>query len=321
MKKFAKGYVEKIDNEAGTLAVAVASDGSVDRDDERIAPEGWDFTNFLKNPVLLWAHNYREEPLGKVISIAREGPRLLFQPQFAVGISEMAKRIFEYYKAGVLNAFSVGFIPREWKDEAGPSGEQVRTFTKTELLEISCVPVPANPNALVLARSKGIDIDQLKKDIEEMGGEIKDEPLQPLPAAKSPACRMDNETPEQCMSRKIPEMMAEGMSHDQAVAAAMKMCQIKCSDKTLKDEVLDAVDLKLDALRNEIKSDLEATVTQLKNFIAGANGAGTGGGASEKKVDPTSGVTPEQTQDVKRLLQLIDRALGQMLHNMKQGAR
>lgn len=45
---------------------------------------------------------------------------------------------------------------------------------------------------------------------------------------KSPACRMKNETEVDCVSRKVPELMSEGMSQAQAIAAAKSMCKNKC---------------------------------------------------------------------------------------------
>lgn len=159
MPKQLKAFVKSIEEKEGILNVAVATDDSVDRDGERIDPKGWDFSNYERNPVLLFAHDYSQEPIGKVLEIRVEGSQVLFKPQFAVDISERAKRIFELYKKGYLNAFSVGFIPREWKEVAEDDGKMVLEFTKAELLEISAVPVPANPEAVVLARSKGLDID------------------------------------------------------------------------------------------------------------------------------------------------------------------
>ena len=164
MKQYFKAYVEKVDEkEDGVISAAIATDGSIDRDGERIAPDGWDFTNFERNPVLLWAHDYRSEPIGKVLEIRQEGKRIIFKPQFAINISDKAKKIFEMYKTGFLNAFSVGFQPKEWHMDQSENGQTVRVFDKTELLEISAVPVPANPNAVVLARAAKADEDIIKQ--------------------------------------------------------------------------------------------------------------------------------------------------------------
>lgn len=164
MKQYLKALVQKINEDEGTLDVAIASDDSVDRDGERIEPDGIDLKNFKKNPVLLWAHDYHQEPIGKVVSIKKEGRKVIFKPKFAIDISEKARQIFEFYKQGYLNAFSIGFVPKEWEMER-KQDNNIRVFTKTELLEISAVPVPSNPEALVMARScKSID----QKTLEEV---------------------------------------------------------------------------------------------------------------------------------------------------------
>jgi HK97 family phage prohead protease len=157
-KQFFKGYVQKFEGEEdGILSVSIASDQGEDRDGEVIAAEGWDFSNFLKNPVLLWAHDYRSEPIGKVTRIWKDGSKTMFSAQFAVNISDRARTIYRLYKEGFLNAFSVGFQPKE---------REGNIFTKVELLEISAVPVPANPRALVMARGiKGIESVELEKEI------------------------------------------------------------------------------------------------------------------------------------------------------------
>lgn len=50
---------------------------------------------------------------------------------------------------------------------------------------------------------------------------------------KSPACRMSNESKDECVSRKIPEIMSENpdMDQDQAVAIANSMCEKPCKEK------------------------------------------------------------------------------------------
>lgn len=150
----AKGFVEKSDKEEdGVLDVSVASANVVDRDGEIINQDGWDLRNFKKNPQLLWAHNIREvkPPLGKVSKIWFEGEGrakvMKFKALFDME-DTFAADIFRKIKKGFLNAFSVGFMPLE-KDGI--------TYTKAELLEISVVPVPSNPAALVEIRSKGIE--------------------------------------------------------------------------------------------------------------------------------------------------------------------
>lgn len=169
-KKHFTGYVEKdsIDEKRGILSVAVATDFGVDRDGEIVDPSGLNFDNFLKNPVLLYAHDYRSDPIGKVLEIKRDGSRVLFTPQFALDINPKANMYFQMFKEGILNAFSIGFIAKEYEDRQNGDGSRTRVFTQSELLEISAVPVPSNPRALALVRGiKSAD----GKGVEEVLGE------------------------------------------------------------------------------------------------------------------------------------------------------
>jgi phage head maturation protease len=52
-------------------------------------------------------------------------------------------------RSGVVSAVSVGFLPIQ----ATPLPKGGSRFTKWELLEVSFVSVPCNPNAIVTARS------------------------------------------------------------------------------------------------------------------------------------------------------------------------
>lgn len=152
-----KAYVEKkSDTEDGVLEVAIGSSAIVDRTNEIISQDGWELANFKKNPVFLWAHNFREDkpPIGKVVKLWFEGEKakkkLMFAAKFDLA-DDFARMIYQKYVNGFLNAFSVGFMPLDWDPE-------IRTYTKSELFEISAVPVPANPEALVQLRQlKGIE--------------------------------------------------------------------------------------------------------------------------------------------------------------------
>lgn len=124
---------------------AVASTSTLDRQGESIDQNGWNLKNFKKNPVLLWAHNHDEPPIGTAKNIKVEGEgkkaRLTFEPVFHE-ITERAKAVKQLFAEGIMNSFSVGFIPVE---------AEGNTFTKAELLEISAVGVPANPEARTMA--------------------------------------------------------------------------------------------------------------------------------------------------------------------------
>lgn len=157
--------IKDIDEENRTFT-AVASDDSTDRHGESIKQDGWDLENFVKNPVVPWGHDYYMPPVAKAIEIGMVDGKLMFKPQFAsieelsedpTNPSDWAKfvdTIYRMYKGGYLRAFSVGFIPKEMDGD---------TFIKQELLEVSAVTVPSNPNALALAFKEGVIDDSERK--------------------------------------------------------------------------------------------------------------------------------------------------------------
>jgi HK97 family phage prohead protease len=139
----------------------VASDESVDRYGDIIRARGWDLSHFKNNPVLLFGHDSSAVPIGKVPDVRVEGTRLVADVEFRPeGDSAAADDVYSALQGGFLSAVSVGFLPTAepnaiWaaddpKHLSWPTGYE---FVGQELLELSVVPVPANPQALALARS------------------------------------------------------------------------------------------------------------------------------------------------------------------------
>jgi len=48
---------------------------------------------------------------------------------------------------------------------------------------------------------------------------------------KGPACREEGETQAECVERKVPELLEEGMESDQAVAVANELCETACTEE------------------------------------------------------------------------------------------
>ncbi len=128
---------------SGTFEV-IATTSGVDRDGESILIEGWDFENYKKNPIILFGHNYWDinAIVGAATDIKIEGQQVVISGVFAD--TEAGQHLRKLYDDGIVRTVSVGFIPKERKGNV---------ITKAELLELSFVPVPANPEALSLAKS------------------------------------------------------------------------------------------------------------------------------------------------------------------------
>jgi len=140
----------------------IFSDGSVDRHGDTVSPKGWSLDNFTKGGgPLLWAHQYDTPPLGKVTGVSTAGDALKGTVQFTPeGMSDFNDMIYKMVSGGFLSATSVGFSPTDYTFNEERGGID---FLAQELMEVSVVPVPANPNALIEARSAGIDLTELSE--------------------------------------------------------------------------------------------------------------------------------------------------------------
>lgn len=150
------------------------STGTVDRYQDTVNPKGWDLKAWKANPVVLFAHKSNEPPVATGSNIrVEEGKYLRATADFIEGdISPFAETIYQMVSRGYLKATSVGFIPKEYRrptEEEDPERYHNHglDFLSQELLEFSIVPVPANPQCLIQAKSVGIDIAPIHGFLEE----------------------------------------------------------------------------------------------------------------------------------------------------------
>ena len=153
-----------------------SSDETLDRYNERITVSGWKLDNYRKNPVVQNAHNYCSvsDTIGKsLLTEIRNAdtpthqdagsPYLFQRVLFAVEENPMAKVAYGLYKGGFLTAVSVGFIPLNWEN-GNQEDAYRRNYLQQELIEVSAVSIPANPNALALGLKSGaIETADLKE--------------------------------------------------------------------------------------------------------------------------------------------------------------
>ena len=144
--------------------VFVISTDEVDRHGDIVSAGGWRLDAFRRNPVVLWAHDYRFPVVGRVVELWSDtqavpaGPaervgRLLARVRFAA--TPFAQQVAGLYRGGYQRGVSVGFRPlryEERRDSRTGAFLGVR-YLEQELLEVSLVPVPSNREAL--SRSEG----------------------------------------------------------------------------------------------------------------------------------------------------------------------
>lgn len=115
--------------------------------------------NYLKNPVILLGHDM-DKPIGKMVSYNVENGGLRIKAE----VSQDTDGIIKQIKDWVVKGFSIWFYALAWSYETKQGvplsalseteidelsyDDVIRKITKIELLEISVVALPANPNAL-----------------------------------------------------------------------------------------------------------------------------------------------------------------------------
>jgi len=214
--------------ENGTFKV-VASDETVDRAGEVIKVSWRELNNFMKNPVIIANHTYKvENIIWKATDIYVENEKLVVEWVFAT--TELAQDVRKLYDGGFIKTVSVWFIPKE-RDQKNSN-----IITKAELLEVSFVPVPCNPNALSLW--KEIVEDLISKGLilkEEANEEPKEEWTPNEEAGTDATCEEWNEN----------ENNAEENSLDNEEEKTIKEIAEVNIEKDIYDQLKDAIREKL----------------------------------------------------------------------------
>jgi hypothetical protein len=163
-----------LDPDRRIVKVVVSSDRQ-DRDGDRINQKGMLYDAHIRNPVVLYAHDWggRYLPIGKMLDFSlqeRQDPSgelyhvtvetHQFNPPGAYELSDAAWKLVEF---GSLVATSIGFLPLR---SVVPQGDKERQemglgrwgvwYEEAEKLETSWVPIPSNRDAVREALGKGI---------------------------------------------------------------------------------------------------------------------------------------------------------------------
>lgn len=191
--------VKEVEGEDSSVREFIYSTANVDRDNDTINVNGWELANYNRMGVFLWAHDKSLPPIAKPLATWVQDDtlrgRVKFTPQdmphpYGVGFGHTVGRMFD---EGFMRAVSVGFKPMEFEANEEREGYMPIDFTRQELLEVSAVPVPSNPEALHVAAGKGIDLNPLTawaEDFRDKGGSLwvskaaADEILESVPKTK-----------------------------------------------------------------------------------------------------------------------------------------
>jgi len=167
----------------GRQATFILSTEDIDRDGDVILVGGWKTSEFMKNPVFQIFHDGRQFPIGKFLRVYKHSKQLRGEVQFSdQGTNPTADLAYELVQQDIMRAVSVGFRSNDFE----PNDSGGYTYKSADLMEVSLVNVPANQNALILAKSfdaetKSVIFKDYDPNAEEESEEKQDEDVSAEP--------------------------------------------------------------------------------------------------------------------------------------------
>lgn len=224
--------------EASREADFVASTDAIDSYGE-IVEQVWRLDRFKKNPVILFAHNSREIPIGQAVRCEVVDGVLECTIRFASEkANPKAEQVWQSVLEKTLRAVSVGFNPGTVRYEKR-NDREICVLSDNELFEISVTPIGANPEALAKMRARALAAQSGSKD----------------PMSKNP----ENEKNQQAdLEAKEASFL---QSQKDLAAAREEVVELK-SKLALVSERLSAVEKERDSFRDK---SLELQVDALVN--------------------------------------------------------
>ena len=141
MTQYLRAFAETNGEADGPIRFVASNEGDPG-DGFDLKAEDWDLSRFLRNPVILWGHDFMGNrlPIGKAVSVGIENRAMIASVQFDMD-DPFAREVDRKFRAGYLSGVSVS-----WDSIGG----------RNHLLEISAVPVPMDPGALMERQIRGM---------------------------------------------------------------------------------------------------------------------------------------------------------------------
>ncbi len=211
---------------------AIISTERVNSYGSRVITAGIDYSQYEKNPVLLYMHRRgRKEdmPIGIMTNIREENGILYGTPKFDDD-TEDERNISKKWDRGTLRMLSAGLDVLEWSEapEMLMAGQTRPTVTKSKLIEVSVVDIGSNDDALqvglyhdgkLLTLAAGEESDHLP--LLSKGGEPEKESA-PTTDEQTPNNNSNN------MEKILLKLgLAPGATEDEAVAAIGRLQEEK----------------------------------------------------------------------------------------------
>jgi HK97 family phage prohead protease len=127
-----EGYANRYKDETGQIVK--------DEWNESVAPDAYDLSYYLKNPIVLFNHEHRNF-IGKTLEIEMKDDGLYVQLEV---FRDIYPKVYFGLKTGTLRTLSIGYEVLEEEKK-----EDYYLLTKIKLFEISVVPLPMNVDSQI----------------------------------------------------------------------------------------------------------------------------------------------------------------------------
>lgn len=242
----------------------VISDESVNNHGFRTITAGIDLSDFLKNPIMLWAHtrSYSDKtdtilPIGKWENIRVEGDKLLADAVFDME-DPFAAKISKKVDKGMINACSINI--RVLEESSDPlmiiQGQRYATVTRSKLREISITDIGSNASAVRLSDENG--------NIIELSAGGNDVPLASINNVNQ------NQETMKIIALKLglPETATEAEILAKIADNDKKLSDANAENKKLKDEQTAAQKKTITSMVDEAIRTEKLTADKKDHFIA-----------------------------------------------------
>lgn len=134
---------------------AVITSGKLDHHGESVNVDGVDVSDY-HGPVL-YGHDYEGLPIGKTISLTKMKSKIKARFQLFTDVFPFADLVYQLILKGGLTDVSIGGLVKKWSDDYTVIEEMV-------MKEFSVVPIGANPDAVITAKSLGKSVKDIKRE-------------------------------------------------------------------------------------------------------------------------------------------------------------
>lgn len=165
----------RVTDEEKRMVEFVASTGAVDTYGTVLPPDMWDLSRYARNGVVGYQHDiyYSDDPdnvIGRGEAYTANGElliRIYFEP---AELNPKADKVYRKVLFGSINAVSVGFRATEsghWGRKADGEDPDVYYYNGQELMEVSVVNVPSNPDAVKRSAAEELACYEREPEAEE----------------------------------------------------------------------------------------------------------------------------------------------------------